>query len=60
LPREHRGDGDIAALMIEGVGGLDTHVLFGLDMSMPVEKLRRIHADASSSAREVPISRAGT
>ena len=28
LLREHRGDGHIAALMIEGVGGLEAHVLF--------------------------------
>ena len=27
LLREHRGDGHIAALMIEGVGGLEAHVL---------------------------------
>src|SRR3954468_24331740 len=26
--REHRGDGHIAALMIEGVGGLQAHVLY--------------------------------
>src|SRR3954464_6533843 len=35
LLREHRGDGHIAALMIEGVGGLEAHVLFALDMGMP-------------------------
>src|SRR6478752_2131332 len=27
LVREHRGDGHIAALMVEGVGGLEAHVL---------------------------------
>jgi hypothetical protein len=43
LLREHRGDGHIAALMIEGVGGLDAHVLFALDMDMPAEKFGRIH-----------------
>jgi hypothetical protein len=43
LLREHRGDGHIAALMIEGVGGLEAHVLFTLDMGMRAEKFGRIH-----------------
>src|SRR4029078_11918325 len=43
LLREHRGDGHIAALMIEGGGGLDAHVLLALDMGMPAEKFGRIH-----------------
>jgi hypothetical protein len=43
LLREHRGDGHVAALMIEGVGGLEAHVLFSLDMGMPAEKFGRIH-----------------
>jgi len=43
LLREHRGDGHIAALMIEGVGGLEAHVLFALDMGMPAGKFGRIH-----------------
>ena len=43
LLREHRGDGHIAALMTEGVGGLEAHVLFALDMGMPAEKFGRIH-----------------
>jgi hypothetical protein len=43
LLREHRGDGHIAALMIEGVGGLEAHVLFALDMGTPAEKFGRIH-----------------
>ena len=33
----------IAALMIEGVGGLEAHVLFALDMGIPAEKFGRIH-----------------
>src|SRR3954468_15790148 len=37
LLREHRGDGHIAALMVEGVGGLEAHVLLALDMGMPAE-----------------------
>src|SRR4051812_30974379 len=43
LLREHRGDGHIAALMSEGVGGLEAHVLVALDMDMPAEKFGRIH-----------------
>jgi hypothetical protein len=43
LLREHRGDGHIAALMTEGVGGLEAHVLFALDKNMPAEKFGRIH-----------------
>jgi len=43
LLREHRGDGHIAALMIEGVGGLEAHVLVALDMDLPAEKFGRIH-----------------
>jgi hypothetical protein len=43
LLREHRGDGHIAALMIEGVGGLEAHVLLALDMFMAAEKFGRIH-----------------
>ncbi|ADP81281.1 SCO6745 family protein [Pseudofrankia inefficax] len=41
--REHRGDGHIAALMIEGVGGLEAHVLHALDVGMPAQKFGRIH-----------------
>jgi hypothetical protein len=43
LLREHQGDGHIAALMVEGVSGLEAHVLFALDMDMPAEKFGRIH-----------------
>jgi hypothetical protein len=43
LLREHRGDGHIAALLIEGVGGLEAHVLFALAMDMPAENFGRIH-----------------
>ena len=51
LLREHRGDGHIAALMIEGVGGLEAHVLLALDMDMPAEKFGRIHHLPGSAAR---------
>lgn len=43
LLREHRGDGHVAALMVEGVGGLEAHVLLALDMGMPAEEFGRIH-----------------
>jgi len=43
LMREHRGDGHIAALMTEGVGGLEAHALLALAMNMPAEKFGRIH-----------------
>jgi hypothetical protein len=43
LLREHRGDGHIAALMVEGVGGLEAHVLLALDMDLPAEKFGRLH-----------------
>src|SRR6478609_5096950 len=43
LLREHRGDGHIAALMTEGIGRLEAHVLLALDMDMPAEKFGRIH-----------------
>jgi len=43
LLREHRGDGHIAALMAESIGGLEAHVLVALDLGMPAEKFGRIH-----------------
>jgi hypothetical protein len=43
LLREHRGDGHIAALMVEGVGGVEAHVLWALAMDMPAEKFGRVH-----------------
>ncbi|MBV9254574.1 MAG: MarR family transcriptional regulator [Actinobacteria bacterium] len=43
LLREHRGDGHIAALMTEGIGRLEAHVLLALAMDMPAEKFGRIH-----------------
>ena len=41
--REHRGNGHIVALMAEGIGRLEAHVLFALGMDMPAEKFDRIH-----------------
>jgi hypothetical protein len=43
LLREHRGDGHIAALMSEGIGGLEAHVLLAVDLGMPATSFGRIH-----------------
>ena len=43
LLREHRGDGHIAALLTQRVGGLEAHVLFALDTGTPAERFGRIH-----------------
>jgi len=43
LLREHRGDGHIAALTIEGAGGLEAHVLCALDMGTPAPTFGRLH-----------------
>ena len=43
LLREHRGDGHIAALMTEGVGGLEAHVILALDIGVPAANFGRIH-----------------
>ena len=41
--REHRGDGHIAALMAEGIGGLEAHVLLAVDAGIPARTFGRIH-----------------
>ncbi|MFZ2015678.1 MAG: MarR family transcriptional regulator [Nocardioides sp.] len=42
--REHRGDGHIAALVAEQVGGIEAHVLSALDMGIyPADSFGRIH-----------------
>lgn len=43
LLREHRGDGHIAALMAEGIGGLEAHVLLALDLGIAAPTFGRIH-----------------
>ena len=43
LLREHRGDGHVAALMAEGIGGLEAHVLLAIDMGIPAPAFGRIH-----------------
>src|SRR5690349_17877468 len=42
--REHRGDGHVVALMVEGIGGIEAHVLAALDLGIhPAESFGRIH-----------------
>lgn len=43
LLREHRGDGHIAALVSEGIGSAEAHVLHALSEGMPAEKFGRVH-----------------
>jgi hypothetical protein len=43
LLREHRGDGHICALMAEGIGGLEAHVLLALDVGIPAPAFGRLH-----------------
>jgi hypothetical protein len=42
LLREHRGDGHTVALVAEGVGGTEAHVLHALSVDMPAEEFGRI------------------
>ena len=43
LLREHRGDGHIAALVTEDIGGTEAHVLHALSEGIPAEKFGRVH-----------------
>jgi hypothetical protein len=52
--REHRGDGHIVALVSEGVGGIECHVLSALDMGIyPAESFGRIHHLPEAQLAEV-------
>ncbi|MFI6305213.1 MarR family transcriptional regulator [Amycolatopsis thailandensis] len=42
LLREHRGDGHIIALMAEGIGGTEAHVLHALSIDMPAHEFGRV------------------
>ena len=42
LLREHRGDGHVVALVANGIGGTEAHVLLALSEGMPVEKFGRV------------------
>ena len=43
LLREHRGDGHLAALVVNGIGGLEAHVLYALNLEMRPQEFGRIH-----------------
>lgn len=43
LLREHRGDGHIAALVTEGIGRTEAHVLHALSQDMRAEEYGRVH-----------------
>jgi hypothetical protein len=58
LLREHRGDGHIVALMAEGIGGLEAHVLYALGTNMPAEKFGRVwHLPAAQLAAVIDVMR---
>jgi helix-turn-helix protein len=42
LLREHRGDGHTVALVAEGVGGTEAHVLHALSVGMPAKEFGRV------------------
>ncbi|MBB5857967.1 MarR family transcriptional regulator [Amycolatopsis umgeniensis] len=42
LLREHRGDGHIVALLAEGIGGTEAHVLHALSVGMPANEFGRV------------------
>lgn len=59
LLREYRGDGHIAALVAEGVGGTEAHVLGALYDGIPAEKFGRVsHLPAAQLAALVDGMRA--
>jgi hypothetical protein len=43
LLREHRGDGHIAALVSEGIGGLESHALYAVSQGIAAENFGRLH-----------------
>ncbi|HEY2795438.1 MAG TPA: MarR family transcriptional regulator [Micromonosporaceae bacterium] len=43
LLREHRGDGHIVALVANGIGGTEAHVLLALSDGMPAHEFGRVH-----------------
>jgi hypothetical protein len=53
LLREHRGDGHTVALMAEGVGGTEAHVLHALSVDMPAEEFGRVSHLPAAQLRTV-------
>ncbi|MEU5259575.1 MarR family transcriptional regulator [Amycolatopsis sp. NPDC021455] len=59
LLREHRGDGHIVALLAEGIGGTEAHVLHALSTDVPAEKFGRLwHLPAAQLAAVIDGMRA--
>ncbi|MDN5859328.1 MAG: MarR family transcriptional regulator [Pseudonocardia sp.] len=59
LLREHRGDGHNVALVVEGVGGTEAHVLHALSVDMPAQEFGRVsHLPAAQLAAVVDGMRA--
>jgi hypothetical protein len=59
LLREHRGDGHIIALVSNGIGGTEAHVLLALAENMPAEKFGRVwHLPAEQLAAVIDGMRA--
>ncbi|QXV60315.1 MarR family transcriptional regulator [Amycolatopsis sp. TNS106] len=54
LLREHRGDGHTAALLTEGIGGTECHVLHALSVDIPANEFGRVwHLPAAQLAAVV-------
>jgi hypothetical protein len=53
LLREHRGDGHVVALMVEGIGRLEAHVLLALAMDLPAAEFGRLHHLPAAQIAEV-------
>jgi hypothetical protein len=53
LLREHRGDGHVAALVAEGIGGLEAHALYAIDIGIPAPTFGRIHHLPSAQLSEL-------
>ncbi|WIX84607.1 MarR family transcriptional regulator [Amycolatopsis sp. DG1A-15b] len=59
LLREHRGDGHIVALVAEGIGGTEAHVLHALSVDLPAKDFGRVwHLPAAQLAAVVDGMRA--
>jgi hypothetical protein len=59
LLREHRGDGHTVALMAEGIGGTEAHVLHALSVDMPANEFGRVsHLPAAQLSNVIDGMRA--
>lgn len=53
LLREHRGDGHIAALMAESIGGVESHIVYALATGTPATQFGRVHHLPAAQLAEV-------